>query len=205
MVCKLPDGADPGTMAGAADNVTDGYRAVAEPLRRHPGADVLVVGGLGQSIGMYAALAARVLGAGRVVYLDADPVRLERLAATGIEVWERTLTAESVPDVEFPVTVEASATQEGLTFAIRSTAPSGFCSSIVGGVQETASIPRMDMFGRGITLDISRAQLRRDIDAVIGHVHVGDLDPLGIADPALRFDDAATALFEPSPKLLFLR
>lgn len=205
MVFKLPAGANHAAIAGAADNVADGYRAVAAPLQHHPGADVLIVGGLAQSVGMYAALAARALTNGRVVYVDTDPGRLASIAAAGIETWNQQLDAESVPGVEFPVTVEASASQDGLTFAIRATAPAGICTCVAGGVQPLVTIPRMDMYGRGITLDISRAEVHRDFEEVIDHIHAGRIDPLQIAAPLLTFDDAPEAMTDPAPKLVFVR
>ena len=85
MLVALPDGLDPVALASVADNVPDGYRAVAGPLAQAPGADVLVVGGWARSVGLYAAACALALGAGRVVYADTDAGRLERAAALGAE------------------------------------------------------------------------------------------------------------------------
>jgi threonine dehydrogenase-like Zn-dependent dehydrogenase len=85
MLVRLPEGLDPVAVASAADNIPDGWRAVAPHLKVRPGANVLVVGGMAQSVGLYAAGAAVSLGAGRVLYLDDDATRraaAERLGAT---------------------------------------------------------------------------------------------------------------------------
>ena len=47
MLVPLPDGVEPTVVASAADNITDGWRAVAPALAELPAADVLVVGGGG--------------------------------------------------------------------------------------------------------------------------------------------------------------
>ncbi|MCW2994171.1 MAG: dehydrogenase, partial [Conexibacter sp.] len=55
MLVRIPDGLAPEIAAGASDNITDAYRAVAPQLAARPGAPVLVVGGaLSGSIGLYA-------------------------------------------------------------------------------------------------------------------------------------------------------
>ena len=85
MLVPLAEGLDPVAVASVADNVPDGYRAVATPLQDAPGAEVLVVGGWARSVGLYAAACAVALGAQRVAYADADPERLERAALLGAE------------------------------------------------------------------------------------------------------------------------
>src|SRR5918999_2765756 len=85
MLVPLAAGLDPVAVASVADNVPDGYRAVAGPLAAAPGAEVLVVGGFARSVGLYAAACAKALGASRVVYADSDEGRLEAAAAVGAE------------------------------------------------------------------------------------------------------------------------
>src|SRR5919202_4110362 len=89
MLVPLPDGVAPEVVASAADNITDGWRTVAPALAERPAADVLVVGGGGgRSIPLYAVDAAVALGAASVTYVDTDPGRLEvarRLGASVVE------------------------------------------------------------------------------------------------------------------------
>ena len=88
MLVPVPKGVDPVSVASAGDNVVDGWRTVAGPLARRPGAPVLVVGGLARSVGLYAVDAALALGSASVTYLDADPGRLAVAADLGAEVVE---------------------------------------------------------------------------------------------------------------------
>src|SRR4051812_15894037 len=74
MLFPLPENVDVAAAASASDNMPDAWRTVGPQLEQHPGADVLVAGGMG-SIGLYAAGMAVALGAGRVVYVDADERR----------------------------------------------------------------------------------------------------------------------------------
>jgi alcohol dehydrogenase len=68
MLVRLPEGLDPVAAASVSDNVSDGWRGVAGPLKERPGATVLVIGGLAQSVSIYAAGAAVALGEGRTLY-----------------------------------------------------------------------------------------------------------------------------------------
>ncbi|HEY6890961.1 MAG TPA: alcohol dehydrogenase catalytic domain-containing protein, partial [Solirubrobacter sp.] len=112
MLVALPQGAEPAQLASVADNVADGYRAVAGPLKAAPGEEVLIVGGWARSIGLYAAACALALGAARVVYADTDDERLERAAALGAEPVAVTEWPKKLG--RFPITVDASGDHAGL-------------------------------------------------------------------------------------------
>lgn len=205
MLLKLPADCDYEQVVGASDNVADGYRAVAPGLARFPGADVLVVGGLAQSCGLYAAQAARALTKGRVLYVDTDPARLAMAAAMGVEIRQVAEGDDPADLGAFPVTVEASATQNGLSLAIGATAPSGVCTCLAGGLTPLQSIPRMDMYGRGITLEVGRAHIRPMMCEVVEHICEGRLDPKAIVGPVRDFDDAIEGMLDPAPKVIFRR
>jgi alcohol dehydrogenase len=144
MLVALPAGLDPVAVASVADNVPDGYRAVAAPLAQAPGADVLVVGGWARSVGLYAAACAKALGAGRVAYADTDPGRLEQAAALGAEpiaigdAWPAKLG-------RFPITVDASGQHDGLHAALRSTAADGTCTSVAIYFEPSTPLPLLEM------------------------------------------------------------
>jgi threonine dehydrogenase-like Zn-dependent dehydrogenase len=72
---------DAAVLASLSDNMPDAWRAVCGPLARHPAAEVIVVGGMAASVGLYAVMFARALGASGVRYVDEDPERC-RLAET---------------------------------------------------------------------------------------------------------------------------
>jgi threonine dehydrogenase-like Zn-dependent dehydrogenase len=86
MLVRGPDGVDPLRVAAASDNLADAWRAVVPPLRQRPGGAVLVIGGGGQSIGLYAAGLAARHGAAAVDYVDDRDSRLEVAAALGATV-----------------------------------------------------------------------------------------------------------------------
>lgn len=86
MLVPLPARIDPAAVASVSDNVPDGWRAVAPPLRDRPGAPVLVVGGAGD-VALYAVAVAVALDSEHVDYVDTDPRRLtiaERLGANAV-------------------------------------------------------------------------------------------------------------------------
>lgn len=88
MLVRQPAGHALSQTAGLADGATDAFSAVAYWLRQWPGAEVLVIGGGGQSIGMFAVQAALSRGARRVLYLDDDAGRLAKAKSLGADVHE---------------------------------------------------------------------------------------------------------------------
>jgi threonine dehydrogenase-like Zn-dependent dehydrogenase len=119
MLVPLPQDVDPAIVPSAADNMTDGWRAVAPALGKLPAADVLVVGGGGtRSIPLYAVDTALALGAASVTYVDTDPDRLAVAQQLGAKVVEgnpgRSLGA-------FPITVDGTGTPDGLVATLRLT------------------------------------------------------------------------------------
>jgi alcohol dehydrogenase len=86
MLVRQPAGRALSQTAGLADGATDAFSAVAYSLKQWPGADVLVIGGSGQSIGLFAVQVALSRGARRVVYLDDQPQRLAKAKSLGAEV-----------------------------------------------------------------------------------------------------------------------
>jgi threonine dehydrogenase-like Zn-dependent dehydrogenase len=78
MLVRHPHGHALSQTARLADGATDAFSAVAHWLSDRPGADVLVVGGFGQSLAMFAVQAAVSRGARRVVYVDDHRERLAK-------------------------------------------------------------------------------------------------------------------------------
>jgi threonine dehydrogenase-like Zn-dependent dehydrogenase len=204
MLVPLAGGIDPVAVASVADNVPDGYRAVAGPLAAAPGAEVLVIGGFARSVGLYAAACARALGAARVVYADTDPGRLERAAAVGAEPLE--LPADGAPGKlgRFPVTVDASGRHDGLHAALGSTAPDGVCTSVAIYFEPATPVPLLEMYTRGCTLHTGRCHARALIPDVLALVGDGRLDPALVTSAVGGFGDAEAALAEPPTKLILV-
>lgn len=202
MLIELPNGLSPESAAGVPDNVSDGYRCVARPLRDDPGADVLVVGGLAQSVGLYAVAAAVALGAGRVHYVDQDSDRLEAARSLGATT-EQCALEDLHADEHFAITVDASAIDAGRNHAVRSTRPCGHCTSVSGGITPSASLPLQSMYLKGITYDIGRVHARSTAPDVLALIEAGALDPLGVPHRIVDIDDAPEALIEPDIKIIF--
>jgi threonine dehydrogenase-like Zn-dependent dehydrogenase len=138
MLVPLPQAVEPAIVPSAADNMTDGWRAVAPALGKLPAADVLVVGGGGmRSIPLYAVDTALALGAASVTYVDTDPDRLAVAQQLGAKVVEgnpgRSLGA-------FPITVDGTGTPDGLVATLRLTDYGGRCTSI-GQLVPEAPLP----------------------------------------------------------------
>jgi threonine dehydrogenase-like Zn-dependent dehydrogenase len=209
MLVPLGDGIDPVAVASVADNVPDGYRAVAGPLAREPGAEVLVVGGRARSVGLYAAACARALGGARVVYADADAGRLERAAAVGAEPLPVPAADDGAPAWpgklgRFPITVDASGDHAGLHAALRSTAPDGTCTSVAIYFEPATPLPLLEMYTRGCTLHTGRCHARALIPDVLALVAARRLDPALVTSAVVGFEDAPDALAEPPTKLVLV-
>jgi len=202
MLVPVPDGLDPVAIASASDNIPDGWRAVGPLLAAAPGADVLVMAGpVGpHSIGLYAAGLAVALGAGRVVYHDEDEARLGIAAALGAE------TQDGPPPRKvgaFPVTVNASGTEDGLRCALNSTAFDGVCTNVSVYLDDPA-VPLLAMYSRGCTLHTGRVHSRPAIPEVLDLVRRG-FDPARVTSTVVGWDDAAEALADPPMKLVVSR
>ncbi len=204
MLIQLPDALSPEAGAGLSDNVADGYRTVADGLHRFPGEPVLIVGGLAQSVGLYAVYAAIALGSRRVVYVDTDKGRLHLAQKAGADIVPITgFNSHPRHQEEFLITVDASATTEGLVYTLASTAPCGYCTSVSGGLNATTELPLATLYLRGITYNISRVHGRALLPETLHHACCGSIDPLAPVTRILTFDDCIDAMLDPAPKLIF--
>lgn len=197
MLVPLPEGIDPVTVASAADNIPDGWRAVVPPLEAFPEASVLVVGGATLSIALYAVAIARALGA-EVHYIDRDPDRLALASSFGAQI------LDGPPPERYGrhlVTVDGSASVEGLQCALRSTAGSGICTT-VGSFQNDVPIPLFEMYSTNVTFEVGRVHARPVIPKVLDLVASGTLHPEVITTSVVAYDDVAEALLEPFTKLV---
>ncbi len=195
----LPDVA----LATLPDNAVDAWRAVAPQLRERPGAEVLVLAGAVPSIGLYAVALARALGAGGVRYVDRDEQRCAVATALGAAVtrldgdWPRRFDRADV-------VVDGTAEPAGLACAVRSTEDRGLLT-VVGIVFGDAALPLLEMYTRGITVHLSRADSRRHLPEVLALAASGAFDPLAVPTTVVPFDDAAQAWLQPATKLVLHR
>ena len=104
MLVPLEPPVDPAAVASLSDNVCDAWRTVGPPLADAPGSEVLIVGGAGGSVPLYAIQLALALGAPAVRYLDPDPESAALAAGLGAQASEGPIPREVG---SFPVTVDA--------------------------------------------------------------------------------------------------
>ena len=204
MLVQLPDNIDPVAAASACDNVADGWRSVAAPLRERPGASVLVVGGLAQSVGIYAAGAASALGAGHVLYLDDNADRRGRAEKLGAHTAALSLSEGRQPDTSFEIVVEAAGTADALGFAIQSCAPNGVVTSVSMHFGATTPVPLTRAYYKGMTLHTGRVHSRAVLPDVLGCIACGGLHPEHVTHSVASFDEAADAMMDSGPKLVFV-
>ncbi len=200
MLVRLPDGVDPAAAASAADTLSDAYRHLAPHLdrvRHHPdGPRVLLLGAVdprtpfSPSMPLYAGLLARaLLPEAEVLLLDARPAVRDQAGALGLVADDvRRLARQRAALV-----VDASADRRGLAGAIRATAPDGVCSC-AGTLHASVRVPASVMFGRNVTLTVSRSHIRTVIPAVLDLIASGRIRPEGVTTTRSSFDDAPEAL-----------
>lgn len=199
MLIEAPPGAPVTALASLSDNIPDAWRTVAPPLRSTPGADVLVVGGGAVSIGLYAVALARALGAGDVLYLDADEDRLERarrLGATPLEWGQR--------PPRCPITVDASGTPQGLELAITRTDIDGTCTS-AAIYFAPVELPLLGMYTNGIRFVTGRPHVRSLLPDIVALIESGDFDPHVVPAIDVAWEDALDALSQADGKLVIHR
>jgi threonine dehydrogenase-like Zn-dependent dehydrogenase len=205
MLVRQPEGRALSQTAGLADGATDAFSAVAYWLRQRPGAEVLVIGGLGQSLSLFAVQAALSRGARRVVYLDDNAQRLTKAKSLGAEVHEAAKGLVMEPIALFPIVVDAAATDASILLAVRSTEPNGSCQRMYGDFKETTPVPLRHMYAVGITLRISRVNVRAEMPDCVAHVAAGHFHPEHVITRRVRFEDAHEAIGDPTIRVAFVR
>ncbi|HZG49603.1 MAG TPA: alcohol dehydrogenase catalytic domain-containing protein [Thermoleophilaceae bacterium] len=202
MLVELPAGVAPAQVASASDNIPDGWRTVAGPLERRPGAPVLILGGGAPSIALYAVDAALALGAEDVTYLDSDPERLRIAEELGARVEQGDPPRSLGP---FPVTVDCGASRESLACALRSTEPGGECTSTGIVFEPETPVPLLEMYTSGVHFHIGRAQARPVVPRILELVVEGRLRPELVTSRVVGWDEAPEAVAAPERKLVIER
>jgi alcohol dehydrogenase len=205
MLVRHPHGHALSQTAGLADGATDAFSAVAHWLSDRPGADVLVVGGFGQSLAMFAVQAAVSRGARRVVYVDDHRERLAKAKSLGAEVLEAPPGLAMEPPGQFAIVFDTAATDASIMLAVRSTEPNGVCQRFYGDFVETTPVPLRHMYGVGVTLRISRVNVRAQMPDCVAQVTAGHFHPEHVVTRCVRFEDAHEAIGDPTIRVAFVR
>lgn len=201
MLVPLPAGLDAAACAAASDNLPFGYELTVPYLAERPGAEVLVMGGVG-SVGLYAVAYAKAAGASEVVYVDEASDRLERAEAYGARAVQSP-PPRRMPKT-YPITVDASGTDAGLRCAISSTEPEGQSSS-VGTHWSDVAFPMREMYAKGLSFYTGRGRGHPNIEAALAFVADGRVDPRGAITDFAPFEDAPRRLAHPAMKTVFVR
>ena len=200
MLVKVPDGIDPLSIASISDNLPDGWRAVAPYLKERPDADVLVLGGLGQSVALYAAGAAASLGAD-TLYLDDDPVR--RALAEKLGARAEPLMLKDRAPLKFEIVVEGNGDPDALRFAVHSTKPNGILVAVAMYFEDLTGLPLRHMYARGITFHTGRVDARAHLPQVLAHCAEGHFHPEHVITRVVPFSNAIEGALDPTPKVVW--
>jgi len=203
MLVPIPDTVDNAVAANVSDNIADGWRGVAAPLQARPGASVLVIGGLAQSVGLYAVAAAVALGAGRVSYWDDDAGRRARATALGADAAPLS-PGETHRHEQFDIVVEAAGDAAALGAAIHATAANGVLTVVSIHLGTTTPVPLHEAYYKGITIHTGRVHARASVPDVLGCIACGALKPEPVTHRTARFADAVEAMDDIGPKIVFL-
>jgi threonine dehydrogenase-like Zn-dependent dehydrogenase len=181
------------SLLAASDVLGTGWFA-AVAAEAGPGKTVAVVGD--GAVGLLGILAAKQLGAERIIAMSRHPDRQQlarRLGATDI-VEER--GDEGVARVKGLTdglgahsTIEAVGTQDSMQQAIRATRPGGHVGFV--GVSHDVTLPGDELFFSGVHLHGGPAPVRRFLPQLIQLIWDRKIDPGIVFDLTLPLEDAA--------------
>ncbi|MSO40992.1 MAG: dehydrogenase [Solirubrobacterales bacterium] len=201
MLLAVPDGIEPEAIASLSDNIPDAWRSVGPQLEQDPGSELLVCGGAG-SIALYAVAIAVALGAGRVDFAGGGGRDRELAERLGANVLEPEFPERLGP---YPITVDFSASHEGLACALRSTAPDGICTVNAIYFEQSTPLPMLEMYTKGIRLHTGRVHARPAMERALDLVREGRFQPELVTGERAGWDDAAEAFSAHDSKLVISR
>lgn len=181
------------SLLAASDVLGTGWFA-AHAARVGPGTTVAVVGD--GAVGLLGVLAARQLGAERIIAMSRHGSRQElalEFGATDI-VTERgsegvARIRELTDGLGAHSVIEAVGTQESMMQAIRSTRPGGHVGYV--GVSHDVELPGEELFFSHVHLHGGPAPVRRYLPELIELIMNGAIDPGRVFDRELPLDEAA--------------
>ncbi|WDZ93422.1 zinc-dependent alcohol dehydrogenase family protein [Nocardiopsis sp. HUAS JQ3] len=181
------------SLLAASDVLGTGWFA-ADAAQAGPGRTVVVVGD--GAVGLMGVLAARQLGAERVIAMSrhADRQELARfygatdiVAERGDEGVER--VRELTGGLGAHAVIEAVGTQESMMQAIRSTRPGGHVGYV--GVSHDVQLPGDELFFSAVHLHGGPAPVRRFLPDLIRRIWDREIDPGRVFDLTLPLEEAA--------------
>jgi 2-desacetyl-2-hydroxyethyl bacteriochlorophyllide A dehydrogenase len=192
---RVPEGLSDDVALFAGDVMGTGYHAVVEAGVR-PG-DVVAVLGLGP-VGLCAVQVAKASGAARVIAVDTVADRLEVARGFGAEAVH--LTEEDPRGAVnaasegrgVDVCVDAVGHPEVLELAARMTRKAGTISAI-GVYAERVEVHMGIIWIKALSLRTGRANVIAHVDAVLGMMSAGVLDPTPLVSRHMTLEDAPEA------------
>jgi 2-desacetyl-2-hydroxyethyl bacteriochlorophyllide A dehydrogenase len=192
---RVPEGMSDDAALFAGDVMGTGYHAVVEGGVR-PG-DTVAVLGLGP-VGLCAVQVAKASGAAAVIAVDTVPERLEVARSFGAEAVH--LTEEDPRAAVYAATerrgvdlcVDAVGHPEALDMAARMTRKAGTVSAI-GVYAERIEVHMGVIWIKALSLKTGRANVIAHVDAVLGMISNGVLDPSPLVSRHMTLDDAPEA------------
>jgi threonine dehydrogenase-like Zn-dependent dehydrogenase len=187
-----PEGLIPSLLALSDVMGTGWYAAVAAEVR--PGAAVVVVGD--GAVGLSGVIAARELGAGRIIAMSRHAARQKLAAEFGATdiVTERgeagiARVKELTGGIGADSVLECVGTQESMLQALRSTRPGGNVGFV--GVPHGVEINGEELFYSHVALRGGPAPVRRFLPDLIDRVLSGRIEPGKVFDLPLPLDQVA--------------
>lgn len=208
MLVKVPAGVDPLRVAAASDNLSDAWRCVVPALKARSGGRVLVLGGVAQSIGLYAAGLAVRHGAATVDYVDDDPRRLQiadALGANAHPVDHGPRRAILLPRNDYDIAVEATSSARGLDAALRSLAPGGMCQPVGYYISRGTKVPLMHMYANDVTLKVGVSNVRAVLPEVLDFIARTEFPAELVTTATEDWNDAPDAFAAHTTKLVLHR
>jgi threonine dehydrogenase-like Zn-dependent dehydrogenase len=198
---RVPAALTPEQALFAGDILTTGwYAAGIAPVS--PGDDVVVVGA--GPVGTFAAMAARAMGAQRIVAIDMVPSRLamaEQLGAIPVNSSERSacVAVEDILGTGADVVIETVGLPPALLTAIDCVRTGGTVSVIGVHTEFEHPLPLGNLFTRNITLRFGGScNVQGWWEKALAAIEAGQADPTVIVSHRMPLDDAAEGyrLFE---------
>jgi threonine dehydrogenase-like Zn-dependent dehydrogenase len=181
------------SLLAASDVLGTGWFA-ADAAEVGPGKTVAVVGD--GAVGLMGVLAAKQLGAERIITMSRHPERqaLARYYGATDIVEERgdegvAMIKELTNGLGAHSVIEAVGTQESTMQAIRATRPGGHLGYV--GVNYEVSIPGIDLFFSGVHFHGGPAPVRRFLPHLIDLICSREIDPRKVFDLTLPLDKVA--------------
>jgi 2-desacetyl-2-hydroxyethyl bacteriochlorophyllide A dehydrogenase len=192
---RVPEGMSDDAALFAGDVMGTGYHAVVEGGVR-PGDNVAVLG-LGP-VGLCAVQVAKACGAASVIAVDTVPDRLEvarSFGAHAVHLTEedpRAAVHAATDRRGVDVCVDAVGHPDALDLAARMTRKAGTVSAI-GVYAERVEVHMGVVWIKALTLKSGRANVIAHVDAVLGMMSAGVLDPSPLVSRHMTLEDAPAA------------